>query len=421
MVTMSSFSQWLLCPQCDKPCQLPILKLGTKASCSRCHVVLKTERSEPEKRVTAYALSALLMLILANGFPFIGMHVAGVSNQITLLSITDVLVDKHYRSLASLFILLVQAIPASCLILAIILSNNCKLPTPLTLFLGRWLFRLRSFGMAEIFMAGILVSFVKLMAYGDISLGISFWCWCLFCLLQLLSFQYLDRRRFWQRLAPLPPLPFTPVADKTGLQQGLRSCPCCTAIVSSAETICPRCYSVGHARKTQSLQWCTSLLITSIMLYIPANFLPIMYTELLGNATGSNIMAGVILLWSEGSWPIALVIFIASIMVPSLKMLAIALLTWNASGRGQQHNSSLNLIYEVVEFVGRWSMIDVFVIAILSALVQLGGIVSIYPAWGAICFALVVILTMFSSQAFDPRLLWDREAKTNNEATGVNK
>lgn len=421
MVTCSSVKQWLLCPQCDKLCQLPTLDVGCIARCRRCHTVIKNERSEPEKRITAYAVSALLMLILANCFPFISMHVAGLSNQITLLSITDVLVEKHYRFLASMVLLLVQAIPASCLLLALVLANRSRRPTVLTLGLGRWLFRLRSFCMAEIFMAGILVSFVKLMSYGEISLGISFVCWCLFCLLQSMCFLYLDRRNVWQRIAPLPPPPFTPVTGKTGLQQGLRSCQCCTAIVSSSQVVCPRCHSVGYARKPQSLQWCISLLVTSILLYIPANVLPIMFTELLGNATGSNILAGVFLLWSEGSWPIALIIFIASVMVPCLKILALGFLSWHASGWGKQANASMNLIYELVEFVGRWSMIDVFVIAILSALVQMGGLVSIYPAWGAICFALVVILTIFSSLAFDPRLMWDREANKNNEASGVNK
>ncbi len=117
-------------------------------------------------------------------------------------------------------------------------------------------------------------------------------------------------------------------------------------------------------------------------------------------------MAGVILLWSEGSYPVALVIFIASIMVPTLKMIAIARLCWNANGNGARDSERMHLIYEVVEFVGRWSMIDVFVIAVLSALVRMGGLMNIYPAIGAVMFALVVVMTMFSAMTFDPRLLW---------------
>ena len=155
------------------------------------------------------------------------------------------------------------------------------------------------------------------------------------------------------------------------------------------------------------------------MLYIPANIMPIMVTDALGSKITSNIMAGVVLLWSDGSYPVAMVIFIASIMVPSLKMLAIGWLSWNASGKGRRDNQKMHLIYEAVECVGRWSMIDVFVIAILSSLVRMGGLMNIYPAPGALLFASVVILTMFAALTFDPRLLWDRETKNRIEESGV--
>lgn len=164
-----------------------------------------------------------------------------------------------------------------------------------------------------------------------------------------------------------------------------------------------------------ALQWTLALLVTSIMLYLPANILPIMVTDLLGSKVPSTILAGVILLWSEGSYPVAAVIFLASIMVPTLKMIAIAWLCWDAKGHGKRDSERMHLIYEVVEFVGRWSMIDVFVIAVLSALVRMGGLMSIYPAMGALMFALVVIMTMFSAMTFDPRLSWDRQPESEHE------
>ncbi|MOA11933.1 Paraquat-inducible protein A [compost metagenome] len=198
------------------------------------------------------------------------------------------------------------------------------------------------------------------------------------------------------------------------MRQGVRSCRCCTAILPADLTHCPRCHTNGYVRRRNSLQWTLALLATSVMLYIPANLMPIMVTEALGNKMNSTIMAGVILLWGEGSYPVAMVIFIASIMVPSLKMLAIGWLCWDANGKGKNRADSerMHLIYEVVEFVGRWSMIDVFVIAVLSALVHIGLLMSVYPATGALLFALVVILTMFAAMAFDPRLTWDRLNET---------
>jgi len=388
--------------------KLPDVPQGSRASCPRCHTVLTANWPEPRKRPTGYALAALFMLLLANLFPFITMKVAGFSSQISLLQIPQVMVSEDYSSLATLFLVFVQAIPALCMLTIILLVNRIPMPPSLRLGLARILFQLRSWGMAEIFMAGVLVSFVKLMAYGDIGLETSFWPWCLFCLLQLRAFQCVDRRWLWNQIAPMPPLPHAAEKGVSGLEQGMRSCPCCTAILAVDHPDCPRCGVVAAARRRHSLQWTLALLFTSLMIYIPANLLPIMVTETLGTPYPSNIMAGVILLWSDGSYPVALVIFIASIMVPSLKMLAIGWLCWNASGRGQRDSERMHLIYEVVEFVGRWSMIDVFVIAVLSALVRMGQLMNVYPATGALLFALVVILTMIAAMTFDPRLTWDR-------------
>jgi len=388
--------------------KLPDVPQGSRASCPRCHSVLTTNWPEPRRRPTGYALAALFMLLLANLFPFITMKVAGLSSQISLLQIPKVMVSEDYSSLATLFLVFVQAIPGLCMLTIILLVNRLKMPVSLRLGLARILFQLRNWGMAEIFMAGVLVSFVKLMAYGDIGLETSFWPWCLFCLLQLRAFQCVDRRWLWNQIAPMPSLPHAPEKGVSGLQQNLRSCPCCTAILPAQQPDCPRCGVIAAPRRKHSLQWTLALLFTSLMIYIPANLLPIMVTETLGTPYPSNIMAGVILLWSDGSYPVALVIFIASIMVPSLKMLAIGWLCWNASGRGHRDSERMHLVYEVVEFVGRWSMIDVFVIAVLSALVRMGQLMNVYPATGALLFALVVILTMIAAMTFDPRLTWDR-------------
>ncbi|MEN4658784.1 membrane integrity-associated transporter subunit PqiA [Pantoea agglomerans] len=404
---------WMLCPQCDLMIKLPDIPVGSRASCPRCHTSLTANWHEPRKRPTGYALAALFMLLLANLFPFVSMKVAGLTSQITLAQIPQVMVTEDYSSLATLFLLFVQAVPAFCMITIILLVNRVPLPTGLKTGLARILFQLRNWGMAEIFMAGVLVSFVKLMAYGEIGLETSFWPWVLFCLLQLRAFQCVDRRGLWDSLSPRPALPHPPEVGISGLEQGLRSCPCCTAILPEAEHKCPRCGVTAEARRKHSLQWTLALLFTSILLYIPANLLPIMVTETLGTAYPSNIMAGVIVLWGDGSYPVALVIFIASIMVPTLKMLAIGWLCWDASGRGQRDSHRMHKIYEVVEFVGRWSMIDVFVIAVLSALVRMGQLMNVYPAWGAVLFAMVVIITMIAAMTFDPRLNWDRVRENN--------
>ena len=369
------------------------------------------------ERMVAFqiTMSALFMLLLSNLFPFVNMNVAGVTSEITLLEIPGVLFSEDYASLGTFFLLFVQLVPAFCLITILLLVNRAELPVRLKEQLARVLFQLKTWGMAEIFLAGVLVSFVKLMAYGSIGVGSSFLPWCLFCVLQLRAFQCVDRRWLWDDIAPMPALRQPLKPGVTGIRQGLRSCSCCTAILPADEPVCPRCGTKGYVRRRNSLQWTLALLVTSIMLYLPANILPIMVTDLLGSKMPSTILAGVILLWSEGSYPVAAVIFLASIMVPTLKMIAIAWLCWDAKGHGKRDSERMHLIYEVVEFVGRWSMIDVFVIAVLSALVRMGGLMSIYPAMGALMFALVVIMTMFSAMTFDPRLSWDRQPESEHE------
>lgn len=412
---------YMLCPQCDLLVELPRLTHGQKAVCPRCKTVLTNKQAEPRKRTVGYAFSALFMLLLANLFPFVNMRVAGITSETTLSEIPKVMVAENYASVATLFMLFVQLVPAFCMAMMILLCLRASLPLSLKKIMGKVLFQLKSWGMAEIFLAGVLVSFVKLMAYGDIGIGSSFIPFVLFCVLQLLAFQSLDRRWLWNDIAPPPDLPAMPRPGVSGLSQGLRSCPCCTAILPAGQLACPRCHRHGHARRKHSLQWTIALLLTSIMLYIPANLLPIMITESLGNATGSTIMAGVILLWGTGSYPVAMVIFIASIMVPSLKMLALGWLCWSANGKNQMDRERLHVVYEVVEFVGRWSMIDVFVIAVLSALVRIGRLMSVYPAVGAVLFASVVILTMFAAITFDPRLLWDRRDNVFHKESSVDE
>ncbi|MCS5448550.1 membrane integrity-associated transporter subunit PqiA [Enterobacter huaxiensis] len=405
----------ILCSQCDMLVALPELGHGHKATCPRCGATLTTEWDAPRQRPTAYALAALFMLLLSNLFPFIYMKVGGMTSQVSLLEIPGVMFSEDYASLGTFFLLFVQIVPAFCLVVILLLVNRVRMPTPLKIKLARVLFQLKSWGMAEIFLAGILVSFVKLMAYGDVGIGSSFIPWCLYCVLQLRAFQCVDRRWAWDDIAPAPALTQTVKAGVPGIRQGLRSCSCCTAVLPADLEVCPRCETKGHARRKNSLQWTMALLVTSIMLYLPANILPIMITDLLGDKMPSTILAGVVLLWGEGSYPVAGVIFIASIMVPTLKMIAIAWLCWDAKGHGKRDSERMHLIYEVVEFVGRWSMIDVFVIAVLSALVRMGGLMSIYPAMGALMFALVVIMTMFAAMTFDPRLSWDREPESSHE------
>ncbi|WP_426414637.1 paraquat-inducible protein A [Aestuariirhabdus sp. LZHN29] len=200
----------------------------------------------------------------------------------------------------------------------------------------------------------------------------------------------------------------------TALSKNLSSCHACFKLASKELHQCPRCGSALHQRTPDSLQRTLALLLTATVLYIPANIFPIMITDQLGSSEPSTILGGVVLLIELGSVPIAAVIFIASVMVPVGKLLSMYYLCWCAySGDGLQARKR-SVMYRITEFVGKWSMVDVFVVAILVALVSLGGLIAIRPGVAALAFAGVVIVTMVAAESFDPRLLWDQTDTTDD-------
>ncbi len=194
----------------------------------------------------------------------------------------------------------------------------------------------------------------------------------------------------------------------TAASQGLASCHTCYKLSPASGHKCPRCGSGLHLRIADSLQRTIALVITATLLYIPANVLPIMTTTMLGTAEPSTILGGVVLLIHHGSYAIAAVIFIASVMVPTGKLISITWLCWSVARRQKTSRQQRTRMYRVVEFVGKWSMTDVFVVAILVALIQLGGLLSITAGSAAIAFGGVVVVTILAAESFDPRLIWDR-------------
>nr|WP_263422609.1 membrane integrity-associated transporter subunit PqiA [Providencia alcalifaciens] len=387
---------------------VPELEQGNKATCPRCETTLISKWRYPYRQPAAYAFSALVMLVIACLFPFVKMSAAGIENEISIFQIIEIIMGTRYSGLALFFFLFSLIIPAFCMVTIILLGLRVHLPKSIKVLITRILFQMKSWCMAEIFLAGVLVSFVKLIAYGDIGIGMSFLPYCAFCMMQVRAFQCLDRHWLWNKIEDAPKLNKPLIVGQTGISQNVRLCLVCTAILPAEQHECPRCHSHGSVRKKQSLQWTLALLLTSIMLYIPANVLPVMTTNAIGSDLPSTIMDGVILLWEDGSFPVAMIIFIASIMVPSLKMIGIAWLCLDSQGFGNRDPHRMHFIYELVEYVGRWSMIDVFVITILTALVQMGQLMNIVPDQGVIFFGVVVILTMFAALTFDPRLTWDR-------------
>ncbi|MFV3303648.1 paraquat-inducible protein A [Pseudomonas sp. NY15181] len=186
--------------------------------------------------------------------------------------------------------------------------------------------------------------------------------------------------------------------------------------VEGDETLCSRCGSVVHERKPNSLARTWALLITAAVLYIPANLLPIMTVNFLGNGMPATIMEGVIELINADMVPIAAVVFVASILVPTFKLVGITLLLYSVQRHQPMSARQRIMMYRFIEWIGRWSMLDIFVIAILVALVNFGNLATIEADLGAAAFASVVVLTMLAAVTFDPRLIWDNtDAENDNE------
>lgn len=204
----------------------------------------------------------------------------------------------------------------------------------------------------------------------------------------------------------------------TAAQAGLVACETCGLLARPASPAepgyCPRCGGELEARRYRSIQTTWAFVIAAAICYIPANVLPVMNTTALGSIESDTIMGGVVFLYTSGSWPLAFVVLIASVMVPLGKLVALSYLLITVQRGSITSNRERTRLYRMVEFVGRWSMLDVFVDTFTVALVQLQPLMSVEPGAGVLFFAAVVVLTMMAAASFDPRLIWD--GSTTKEA-----
>ncbi len=191
-------------------------------------------------------------------------------------------------------------------------------------------------------------------------------------------------------------------------EQGLAGCHTCGRVSPVSEGQCPRCGTRLHLRKEGSVQNTVALMAAAAALYIPSHLLPIMTVVEVGEVTHNTIIGGMMRFWNTGAYPIAIVIFTASILIPFLKIVSLSWLCAAATGRVHPSPTMLGRLYWFTEILGRWSMVDIFVVGILVSLVRLGNYMTITPGPGALAFAGVVMLTMFAAMSFEPRLLWDR-------------
>jgi len=201
------------------------------------------------------------------------------------------------------------------------------------------------------------------------------------------------------------------VTNPTAMEHGLQSCHGCGLLSRPApgahEGRCPRCDEDLVFRKPDSLQHTLAYLVAAAACYVPANLLPVLTTTTAGGSESDTIMQGVVLLWSPTGWPLSLIVLFASIMIPSAKILALGYLLITVKRGSITNNAQRVRLYRMVEIIGRWSMVDVFVDTFTVSLIQLQPLMSVEPGPGLLFFAAVVVLTMLAVESFDPRLIWD--------------
>lgn len=362
------------CEECAYQVIIPRLGHKQRAHCPRCSYNLTTYYHNMVPKVVALAIAALIFMLASLPFEFLSFSANGQFHAIDILGSIQTLIDYDYALLALLQVAAILLLPLTVLLgllyllLPVLFGFRPKHPRPVLSLV----FALLPWTMAEIFLVAVLVSLIKIMSMADIGIGLSFYAYALFTLCMTASLMYLDKHQLYlMTTAEVPP-------PHAALPAG------------------------------QSIQFTWALLATSVLLYIPANILPIMHTNVLGDNEPSTILGGVILLWQMGSYPIAAIIFIASIFVPIAKLCILCWLNYSVQvGFQNQHQERIKC-YRITEFIGRWSMIDVFVVAILVSLIQLGNIMSIYPGYAALAFCAVVIMTMLAAKSFDTKLIWSR-------------
>jgi paraquat-inducible protein A len=417
----------LACHECDLlQREMPLPPAGV-LRCRRCNAELSRSRPDSVDRALAFTLSAMVLFVVGNAFPMVGLDVNGELVQTTLLGAARVLYDDGMWPIAALVLATTFVMPLlqmATMVYLLVPLRLGRIPYRFEVVF-RLLQRVRPWGMTEVLILGMLVALVKLAHIASVVPGTALWTFGALMVLLAAASGAFDPREFWARTRLVHPgaadtvAPVTPRA-RTAMDCGLLTCHACELLVTrsahGAEVVCPRCGAHLHARKPNSIGRTWALLIAAMVLYIPANALPVMNTSSLFGSEKDTILSGVVYLWTSGSWPLAVIVFIASIAVPMLKIIALLFLVISTQFRSAWSPQQRARIYRVVEMVGRWSMLDIYVITILVALVQFKGLATIQAGPAAIAFGSVVVLTMFAALSFDPRLIWDRAGENHVQA-----
>ncbi len=384
---------------------------GEVARCSRCGARFYRRRRNSIQRALALSFASLVLFALANGFTFMTFKLEGRESSNILASGVAELYDQGLLPLAILVAMVAIIIPLIKILgtLYVVLPLHLGWRPPFAGAVFRWVEVLHPWAMMEVYMLGVLVAYVKLVDMATIELGISLYSFAVLIVVMAATDAALEPHAVWERLRKSTGAPPPAVADRDSLV-GCHACDLVCRVRPSeplSHAVCPRCGAHLHRRKANSLTRTAALVMTAAILYIPANVFPVMTVISFGKGAPDTILSGIKELIHADMWPLALLVFFASITVPVLKLIGLSYLLISVKIGSRWRLKDRTRMYRIIEGIGRWSMIDIFMISILIALVKLDAIATIEPGVGAIAFAGVVVITMFASICFDPRLMWD--------------
>jgi paraquat-inducible protein A len=408
------------CPGCGQFQVVPALAANVRSTCVRCGTVLRATRADPFTRHLALTFAALVLFAIVWLGMLMRVSAFGIVHNTTLDSGPIELVNRGLWPLA-IAVAFTTAFASAVKFLGtlyVLIGLRLRHLPPNLRGVFRLARRLGAWSMLEVLLLGVFVAYTKLGDLVTIELGPAVYALGVLTVVIVWAELALDPQAVWEEIerrgqthAPMPPptLEFRP---------GAAGCEACGLVCVPAEHggRCPRCGARVHERKPDSIGRTWAMVMAASILYIPANVYPVLTVIQLGAGSPSTILGGVEDLLSAGLYPLALLVFFASILVPLFKLLGLAGMLVTTQLVGPESGAGIFLrertrLYHVVAWIGRWSMVDIFMESLLGALVQFGSAVTIEPGVGAVAFCAVVFITIFAAEAFDPRLMWDAAAR----------
>jgi paraquat-inducible protein A len=393
----------IACSDCGTLQQLPLLTARSVATCPVCRNRLESRTGRNLTVAWICSMATFALLIPANLGPLVRVPLLGMTRESRIASGVSALWTHQWIIVAALFAALVIVLPLlRFALLSLVLSTVRTGARPA--WLGkvfRWTLQLDPWAMPDVFLLGCVVGYSRIRAEVPVAIGWGGICVILAAVLCMLTRAALDKRTVWRAIAPERQAPEAP-ARAIG-------CVACE-LVLPADTQglpCPRCGLRLRGRKPYAVVRTLALVIAAFVLYFPANLLAMSIDTQLGERVTHRIVDGIRELFAAGLWPLGVLIFGTSIAIPLLKLAGLSwfmLSIWRRSRRALVLKTAT---HRVIDEIGRWSCIDVFTIAVFVPLLRFDGLLTAEAAPGAVAFLLVVALTMWASQVFDPRLMWD--------------